>query len=84
MILTKETDNSKEIHVELTECILHLLNDQKSLINNINDYAVMNEMCARIRSYLIDQKGSASRLLARLERRSNSVCYSNLNHLHGS
>lgn len=73
LVLTKEMTNSKEIHAELTECLLHLLSDKMPLIIDSNDYFVMKEMFLKIRPCLIGQRTNLTRLLARLQRSGNSV-----------
>lgn len=73
LVLTKEMTNSKEIHTELTECLLHLLSDKKSLIIDSNDYFVMNEMFSKIRPCIIGQRANLSRFLTRLRNCGNYV-----------
>lgn len=73
MILAKETNNSKEIHAELTECLLHILSDEKPLFDDLNDYYVVKEMCNKINSYLIGKCENTSRFLTRFQTRNNSV-----------
>lgn len=83
MILSKETNNSKEIRTELVECLLHMLTDGKTLISNSNDHFVVNEMFTRIRPCSIDQKANSSRYLLRLQKRGESVrLFSKLRSLH--
>lgn len=71
MILAKNTNNSEEIHVELMACLLHVLDDEKSLINDLNDYYVVNEMFKKINRHLVGE--NLSRLLARFQARNSSV-----------
>lgn len=73
MILEKETNNSKEIHAELTECVLHTLSDEKPLLNDLNDYYVVKEMFNKIHSNLLEKSENTSRLLARFQKRNDSV-----------
>lgn len=75
MILMKETDNLKDIHSELAECLLHFLCDAKILVKNVDDYQLVRQMCAEIRPYLIGEKVNAVKLLSRLQLRSDSVSY---------
>lgn len=73
MVLSKETNNSREIQPEPAECLLHMLNDGKTLINNSNDHFVVNEMFTRIRPRLLDQRANSSRYLLRLLKRGDFV-----------
>lgn len=73
MILMKETDNLKDIHSELAECLLHILCDQKILVKNVDDYHLVRQMCTHIRPQLIGEKVNAAKLLSRLQLRSDLV-----------
>lgn len=73
MILVKEANNASEIHVELSECLLHILSDEKPLLNDLNDYYVMKEMFSKINSHLIGKRENASRLLTRFQTTNHSV-----------
>lgn len=72
-ILAKETNNSKEIRAELTECVLHILGDEKPFLNDLNDYYVVKEMLSMINSNLLGKSENISRLLARFQKRNDSV-----------
>lgn len=73
MILAKESNNSKEICAELTECLLHLLADEKPFLKNLNDYYVVKEMCNKIDGNLLGKTENASRLLVRFQKCNDSV-----------
>lgn len=73
MILAKETNNSNEIHAELTEFLLHILKEEKPFLNDLNDYYVIEEMFTKIHAHLIERQENSSRLLARFQARNNSV-----------
>lgn len=73
MILAKESNNSKEIHAELTESMLHMLSDEKPFFNNLNDYYVVKEMCNKINANLLGKSENTSRLLARFQKCNDSV-----------
>lgn len=75
LILMKETSTSKEIHVELTECVLQIINDQKLLAKNLNDYHLVDEMCIQIRPFLVGDKNNFSRLLSRLQKQNDRVSF---------
>lgn len=77
MILDKEANNSKEIHAELIECLLHILCDEKPLFSDLNDYYVVKEICSKISSHLIGK-----RFLARLQTRNDSVRNTSFRYCH--
>lgn len=73
MILAKESNNSKEIHAELTESMLHMLGDEKPFFKNLNDYYVVREMCNQIHGNLLGKTENTSRLMARFQKCNDSV-----------
>lgn len=75
LILMKETSTSKEIHVELTECVLQIINDQKILATNLHDYHLVDEMCMQIGPFLVGDKNNFSRLLSRLQKQNDRVSF---------
>lgn len=76
LILLKETNTSKEIHAELTECVLQMINDQKLLITNLENHYLVDEMCLQIRSFLLNDKNNFSKLLSRLQKQNDRVSIS--------
>lgn len=76
LILLKETNTSKEIHAELTECVLQMINDQKLLITNLENHRLVDEMCLQIRSFLLNDKCNISKLLSRLQKQNDRVSIS--------
>lgn len=76
LILLKETNTSKEIHAELTECVLQMINDQKLLITNLENHHLVDEMCLQIRSFLLNDKNNISKLLSRLQKQNDRVSIS--------
>lgn len=73
MILIKETNVSKEIHAELAECLLHSLSDLKPLVKTLDDHYLIDQMCAQIRPYLIDDKVNLRRIVSRLQKQCDLV-----------
>lgn len=73
MILMKETNVSKEIHVELAECLLNTLSDLKTLVKTLDDYYLIDGMCAQIRPYLIGDKANLRRVVSRLQKQCDPV-----------
>lgn len=73
MILLKQTNGSKEIHTELTECLLNILTDQKPLVITLDDYHLIRQMSTLIREYLIGEKANTTRMISRLDKRSDLV-----------
>lgn len=71
MILLKQTSDSKEIHAELAECLLHFLSDQKPLIRTTNDYYLVRQMCTQVRSHFAEL--NLKRFVSRLQKRSDLV-----------
>lgn len=76
LILLKETNTSKEIHAELTECVLQMINDQKLLITNLENHHLVDEMCLQIRSFLLNDKNNISKLVSRLQKQNDRVSIS--------
>lgn len=71
MILLKQTSDSKEIHAELAECLLHFWSDQKPLIRTTDDYYLVRQMCHEIRSHFTEVH--LKRFVSRLQKRGDLV-----------